>query len=81
VFGRHIARNSLKVHKFHGRNREEIPSRLRDFDVVLTTYSTLVKDYSQGAGVLFHLLWFRVILDEGMVIFSNVFETTYDSQD
>ena len=37
-----------------------------DFDIVLTTYSTLVVDFFKGLGVLHRVRWFRVVLDEGM---------------
>jgi len=40
---------------------------LAGFDIVLTTYSTLVADFSNGPGVLHQMQWFRVVLDEGMM--------------
>jgi SNF2 family DNA or RNA helicase len=39
-----------------------------DFDIVLTTYSTLVGDFSKDPGVLHQVQWFRVVLDEGMTL-------------
>jgi SWI/SNF-related matrix-associated actin-dependent regulator of chromatin subfamily A3 len=52
--------------KFHGNGKENDPRSLLDFDIVLTTYSTLVIDFSKGFGVLHRVQWFRVVLDEGM---------------
>jgi SWI/SNF-related matrix-associated actin-dependent regulator of chromatin subfamily A3 len=52
--------------KFHGNSRENDPRSLLDFDIVLTTYSTLVVDFSKDLGVLHRVQWFRVVLDEGM---------------
>jgi SNF2 family DNA or RNA helicase len=60
----HITENYLNVATFHGNDRENEPRTLGSSDLVLTTYSTLVKD-NQNAGVLHRLKWFRVVLDEG----------------
>jgi SNF2 family DNA or RNA helicase len=60
----HIAENYLNVATFHGSDREDEPRAFASSDLVLTTYSTLVKDH-QKAGVLHRLEWFRVVLDEG----------------
>jgi len=60
----HIAENYLNVATFHGNDRGNDPQTFTSSDLVLTTYSTLVKDH-QNAGVLHRLKWFRVVLDEG----------------
>jgi SNF2 family DNA or RNA helicase len=60
----HIADNHLNVAAFHGNARGNEPGAFASSDLVLTTYSTLVKDH-QNAGVLHRLKWFRVVLDEG----------------
>jgi len=60
----HVAENYLNVATFHGNDRRKEPQALDGLDLVLTTYSTLVKDH-QNAGVLHRLKWFRVVLDEG----------------
>ena len=62
----HVAENYLNVAAFHGNDRGKEPQALDGLDLVLTTYSTLVKDH-QNAGVLHRLKWFRVVLDEGKV--------------
>ena len=54
------------MHKFHGQDRERGFSNLRDFDIILTTYATLAKDFSNEPSILFQLHWFRVVLDEGI---------------
>ena len=60
----HVARDFLRVRIFHGANRINEPNEYLNADVVITTYSTLVKD-SKFARVLHRLNWFRVVLDEG----------------
>jgi SNF2 family DNA or RNA helicase len=60
----HIAENQLNVATFHGKDRANEPSAFYHSDLVLTTYSTLVKDF-QTMQVLYRLDWFRIILDEG----------------
>ena len=60
----HVARDFLRVHIFHGADRINEPNEYVNADVVITTYSTLVKD-SKFARVLHRLNWFRVVLDEG----------------
>ncbi|KAI9688916.1 MAG: hypothetical protein M1822_001273 [Bathelium mastoideum] len=62
-FLRHIAEGFLNTVKFHGNRRETNPRALSVADVVLTTFSTLIKDY-QKQKVLHHVAWFRIILDE-----------------
>lgn len=43
-----------------------------DYDVVLTTYSTLSADYSKAESVLHRIMWYRVVLDEGTVSLSHL---------
>jgi SNF2 family DNA or RNA helicase len=63
-----IEPNSITSHlaTFHGSDRGDEPRAFINLDMVLTTYSTLVKDH-QNAGVLHRLKWFRIILDEGKI--------------
>lgn len=52
---------------FHEKYRTKNPQDLSNYDVVLTTYGTLMAD-SQGRKVLQSIAWFRVVLDEGTAI-------------
>lgn len=61
---RHVKPNTLRTCRFHRKNRPTSPSDLKDFDVVLTTYSTLCVESKRG-GVLHRVDWYRVVLDEG----------------
>ena len=61
---RHVKPNTLKTCRFHRKNRPKSASDLKDFDVVLTTYSTLYAE-SKSGGVLHQVDWYRIVLDEG----------------
>ena len=61
----HFSRGALKMHIFHGQSRQKDIEILRQHDVVLTTYATLVSD-SKSDGLLCQLEWYRIALDEGM---------------
>jgi SNF2 family DNA or RNA helicase len=63
-FIRHL-NGTLKTLKYHGQKRRELFSSCEEFDIVLTTYHTLVSDFKERSG-LHELEWFRVVLDEGM---------------
>ncbi|KAH0537607.1 hypothetical protein FGG08_005599 [Glutinoglossum americanum] len=62
---RHVASDSLKVIKYHGRGRETDLSRILDSDVVLTTYATATAEFCRGTSTLHKFNWYRVVLDEG----------------
>lgn len=62
----HFSPGALNIHIFHGQSRLKDIEVLRQHDVVLTTYATLVSD-SKSAGLLCQLEWYRVALDEGML--------------
>ena len=61
----HLNGDCLHVGTFLGQKRPRETETLENLDVVLTTYSTLTKDY-QTHKMLQNLHWFRVILDEGI---------------
>ncbi|KAF6213682.1 hypothetical protein GE061_011404 [Apolygus lucorum] len=62
----HVKKRSLSVHLYHGRTRNRNTSRIKDYDVVLTTYGTIQKggDYDPVKSIT----WDRIILDEAHVI-------------
>ena len=62
---RHILRGSLRLHKYHGKERHTVAPILHEYDVVFTTYGTLIADMNRGRAVLNKFKWYRVILDEG----------------
>lgn len=65
--------DSLTVIRYHGPNRPKDQSGLAalvDSDVVITTYNTLAKEFSDrhifGKSSLLHdIEWYRIVLDEG----------------
>jgi SNF2 family DNA or RNA helicase len=62
---RHVLPNTLRTCRFHRKNRPTSPSDLEDFDVVLTTYSTLSSALKSQESILHQVDWYRVVLDEG----------------
>ena len=62
---RHILPNRITVHKYHGTRRETDPTKLRDFDIVFTTYATIAAEFCKGTSVIHQLEYYRLVLDEG----------------
>ena len=60
--------HTLKVCVHHGPQRTKSFKDLKKYDVVITTYHTLVSEHNSSGGTLkvgcFGLKWYRVILDE-----------------
>ena len=60
--------HALRVCVHHGPQRAKSSKDLRKYDVVITTYHTLVSEHGNSEGSLkvgcFGLNWYRVILDE-----------------
>jgi SNF2 family DNA or RNA helicase len=65
---RHIFRGTLRYFRYHGQNRPKDSSVLVRYDVVLTTYGTVVADFNRAHKVLERIDWYRLIADEGMLI-------------
>jgi len=62
----HFHLGDLRFMKYHGKNRRVVEvDSLNEYDLVLTTYSTLVADRRNANGILHKIIWFRVVLDEG----------------
>ena len=56
----------LRVYKFHGIGKEIDVDSLVNYDIVMTTYATLTSGVTKGSSLLQQIMWFRIILDEGM---------------
>jgi SWI/SNF-related matrix-associated actin-dependent regulator of chromatin subfamily A3 len=68
---KHVTAKHLTVHTYYGTKKVDDPYKLSKFDVVLTTYSTIMneanprgKKMSKTKG-LAHVKWHRIVLDEG----------------
>ncbi|KAF5228847.1 hypothetical protein FAUST_10821 [Fusarium austroamericanum] len=59
----HFRDGSIRVNTFHGESRSTQSTSLMNYDIVLTTFATLVSDCKRHK-VLQSVEWFRVVLDE-----------------
>ncbi|KAE9374274.1 hypothetical protein N431DRAFT_213326 [Stipitochalara longipes BDJ] len=57
---------TLNTLRYHGPKRKLLP--LEDADLVLTTYHTIVSDFSDKSSPLHGMEWYRVVLDEAHII-------------
>ncbi|KAI2016065.1 hypothetical protein LOZ49_000247 [Ophidiomyces ophidiicola] len=69
----HLHENALSYYVFHGPSRTEDPTELAKYDIVITTYSTVLSDLScksskRNASPLSQLNFFRIVLDEAHAI-------------
>ncbi|KAK3363960.1 SNF2 family N-terminal domain-containing protein [Lasiosphaeria hispida] len=60
---KHVKHETLNVCVFHGKTRPDSAKDVVDYDIVITTYATLVMDKKKN-GLLQHIHWYRIILDE-----------------
>ncbi|CAG8478974.1 11767_t:CDS:10 [Diversispora eburnea] len=64
-------REMFSIHVYHGSGKARL-SQLKKYDVVITTYHTLIRDWPADPdvprGTLFRINWFRVVLDEAQNI-------------
>lgn len=63
--------DALKYAVYHGEERARHFSELLDFDLVFTTYGTVVKEMNakermKSRDILYSIAWFRIVLDEGL---------------
>ncbi|EPX73453.1 ATP-dependent DNA helicase Rhp16b [Schizosaccharomyces octosporus yFS286] len=78
------SKSNLKALVYHGANRKTYLNSINDYDVLITTYQTLVsenapekKDESCKSTLsLFSFLWWRVILDEAHTIKNKASKTS-----
>jgi SNF2 family DNA or RNA helicase len=56
----------LKTIKYHGQNKESDMMKLRDADIIITTYHTLASDFASKRNRMNALEWYRLVLDEGI---------------
>ena len=65
----HLKDGSVNYHLFYGSNRTQDLSELREYDLIITTYSTVSSEMNRKSNsVLRSANWFRIILDEGHMI-------------
>ena len=64
--GRHVDPELLRVYKYHGIRKNIDLDPLLDHDVILTTYATLTSGLTKRKSLFQQVMWFRIILDEGM---------------
>ncbi|GBF65306.1 DNA repair protein [Trichophyton mentagrophytes] len=69
----HIKDGALSYYVFHGPNRTEDPKELARYDIVITTYTTILSDVSgksskRGTSPLVRMNMFRIVLDEAHII-------------
>ncbi|XP_076670956.1 transcription termination factor lodestar [Andrena cerasifolii] len=60
-------RGMLSVLVYHGTNRENVPKRLAKYDVVITTYNILTREF-KARSMVYMIHWDRVTLDEAHVV-------------
>ncbi|KAF3482819.1 transcription termination factor 2 [Arthroderma uncinatum] len=69
----HVKTDALSYYVFHGPNRTEDPKELAKYDIVITTYTTILSDISgksskRGTSPLVRINMFRIVLDEAHII-------------
>ncbi|KAH6635501.1 SNF2 family N-terminal domain-containing protein [Chaetomium sp. MPI-SDFR-AT-0129] len=70
----HIKPGTMTYHVYHGPNRVKDAEQLAQFDLVITTYGSVVSELNsrskkkRGAYPLEEIGWFRIVLDEAHTI-------------
>lgn len=65
--GEHTRPGRLKVYMYYGERTQDV-AELKNYDIVMTTYSTLATEESWSDSPMKKMEWWRVILDEAHVI-------------
>jgi SNF2 family DNA or RNA helicase len=62
----HFENGTFRLHVYHGDQRDRDVGRISSYEIILTTYDTLVADLAnKKTGCLCKVAWRRVMLDEG----------------
>ncbi|KAL1956904.1 hypothetical protein VTO42DRAFT_6651 [Malbranchea cinnamomea] len=69
----HLQEGAVSYYVFHGPGRTEDPQELAQYDIVITTYSTVLSDIAgksskRGESPLTQMNFFRIVLDEAHAI-------------
>ncbi|OTA54482.1 P-loop containing nucleoside triphosphate hydrolase protein [Hypoxylon sp. EC38] len=64
----HLHYQELQILRHHGLTKARSAEELLQYDIVLSTYSTVASDFRSEEPVLYSINWFRVILDEAHCI-------------
>jgi SNF2 family DNA or RNA helicase len=70
----HIKPGALKYYVYHGPNRIRDASKLAEFDIVITTYGAVSREFANrstkkpGIYPIDEINWFRIVLDEAHLI-------------
>lgn len=65
----HLKEDAISYYTFHGPTRMRNASELSQYDVVITTYSTVLSDTTKkGSSPLTQMNFFRIVLDEAHAI-------------
>lgn len=71
---RHLKKNTLTWMRFHGTQKRKLTWTLGNYDIVITTFETLVRQQKQHEDpnchddTLFSFSWHRIVLDEAHTI-------------
>ena len=75
MVGSHIYARKIKWTVFHGSNRTKLAMNFRCYDVVITTYHTVLAEWKrhvlagwEDCDSLHGFAWYRIVLDEGIDI-------------
>ncbi|WYZ36487.1 hypothetical protein EsH8_XV_000040 [Colletotrichum jinshuiense] len=64
---KHVQGN-LRTIKYHGPGREKDIDKIKNSQIVVTTYNTLSTEFKKKSSLLHKISWYRVVLDEAHII-------------